>query len=128
MDAISLSRTEAAAIIAATFPGYRGRKIRLEPRRRMTFHGTFWSGGSRNEYVALNLENGRVEPLRTGSSPWTAIAEGVTVDIPMNCAVVEHCLFCGKDLGLRIYVHPDMMPRLLAERAKTISQRVLERS
>jgi hypothetical protein len=46
-------------------------------------------------------------------APWNNQAEGVTLPVMPGTVLVEHCLFCGTDLGLRIYCNPADMPKLL---------------
>lgn len=37
-------------------------------------------------------------------------------DLPLNNIIVEHCIFCGKDLGIIIYVNPNNLTKLLPKR------------
>ena len=114
-EPIPVKRADVEPLVRATFPEYRGRKIRVQPRERVTFSSLNWEGGSRSQYRACTLTG-----QWTGSAakynaqaPWANQAEGKSVDIPPGACIVEHVMFCGKDLGLRIYVRPEDMPRLL---------------
>ena len=102
----------AKEIALAAFPGYKGRKFKVEPfNGEFTFQGNYWSGGSRNYYKVLSLANflevelPRQNPLRD--------AGPITTNIPKGICVVEHSIFCGKDHGITIHVHPENMAKLL---------------
>ena len=51
--------------------------------------------------------------LVANHTAWDNPLEGKTVSINPETLVVEHTYFCGQDCGIRIYVHPDNMPKLL---------------
>lgn len=115
MEMINVRRDDVARIVAATFPGYRGRKIRVGAREKVGLHDLNWSGGSRSEYRAVTLDG---IPLGSTAkyaamAPWAHHAEGATLPVPEGACIVEHSIFCGKDTGLRIYVNPADMPKLL---------------
>jgi hypothetical protein len=79
-------------------------------------HGLNCSGGSRNEYRALSPDaRAGANPEMNALAPWDNRHEGAILSLPAGYVVVEHCLFCGKNLGLRIYVNPADMPRLLPQ-------------
>ena len=113
---VKVKRADVARIVERTFPEYRGRSFHVMATEAVHIHGLNWSGGSRNEYRALSPD-GRTgaNPTMNALAPWDNRYEGTTVEIPAGYVVVEHCLFCGKDLGLRIYVNPSDMPRLLPQ-------------
>lgn len=117
MTAFSIDPKQAAPIIRATFPGYAGRMVRIVPSSTVTFHDLNWSGGTRNQYRACRLD-GAPLPSRVAMNapaPWENPYEGHTVEIPQGAAVVEHTIFCGKDLGLRIHARQeDLAPMLPA--------------
>jgi hypothetical protein len=97
------------------FPGYRGRTYRVEIRERVSLSNAYWGGGTRSEYVAVNLSTGEImsadrairNPFRCPSSP--------QVELPPNVVIVEHAIFCGKDCGLIFHVRPDNVPPALME-------------
>ncbi len=101
-----------AKIVAATYPNYRGTKVQVEASEQYSPEN-YWSGGSRTYAVAYNLATGTVnQPARATEDPSRGEAH-VTIDILQDVAIVEHIIFCGKDLGIRIIVHPDNLTPLL---------------
>jgi hypothetical protein len=115
MRSIELEAKDFRNIIAATFPGYRKRKVYLNARGSVTFTGLNWSGGSRSEYQSCTLEGRPLGNMNHHNqvAPWDQVAEGKSVEIPRGACVVEGGHFCGKQSTLRIYIHPDDMPRYL---------------
>lgn len=115
--AIKVARKAVAAVVAATFPTYKGRKITVVPTDRVTFYDTVWGGGTRNSYAAVNLDTLQAGRLAVGSPMGAAFhaIEGNSFDMLPGVVVVEHAIFCGKDSGLRIFVHPSNVPPSLTE-------------
>ena len=111
MTAIKLTTKQASKIVAASFPDYRGRKFTLKFEQRITFWDTNWGGGTRNQYAFVSSD-GRTAILNA-SAPWVNAIEGQTFDIPADVLVVEHSVFCGKDMGITIYSHPCHLPKWL---------------
>jgi hypothetical protein len=117
---IKVSRKQVAAIIEATFPEYKGRKIVIKPALFVYLAGLNWSGGSRSQYRACTLDGTRTggadgynqrHPLNNRQ------VEGAQLPIPPGHVVVEHTLFCGKDIGIRIHTNPVDLPQLLTHGA-----------
>ena len=110
-----VERTQVAAIVAGTYPDYRGNKIRVIPAETVTFQNLNWQGGTRSQYRACDLSGGPLGSLDKWNQvhPDRNAAEGGEIRLPEGAAIVEHSLFCGKDTGLRIYIRPADMPNLL---------------
>jgi len=96
------------------FPSYRGRKFKWTVAEEVEMPDTAWSGGSRSTYAGVNLTTRRsatlpnFNPSEFGGPPTTPV-----VPVRPGMAIVEHSIFCGKDMGLTFYVHPSDAPRLL---------------
>jgi hypothetical protein len=92
------------AICKQAFPSYRGRKIREDRSGRVSFYDLNWSGGTRNTYRAVRLNDGASSGF-DGSSPppWANPMEGASVTIPAGYVIVEETIFCGKGPWMRIY-------------------------
>jgi len=73
-----------------------------------------WSGGSRTTYRAVNLESGASRAASNDmASPWDSSRKDSRVELRDGLAIVSHVYFCGKDLGLTIYVNPTNAAALL---------------
>jgi hypothetical protein len=114
-QAIYVTGDMVAPIVRGSFPAYRGKKFQVEATETVTLRDLNWSGGTRSEYRVCTIDG---QPIGSTAkfaamAPWDNPAEGATMPIVPGTAVVEHIMFCGSDLGLRIYVHPaDMAPLL----------------
>jgi len=115
-QSIVLKPSEIRPIIDATFPEYRGPKasVRIQATAEYSAADLSWQDGSKTEVKALRNINGEliVADLNTISMTNTASFYGV---IPPDFMLVEHVIFCGKDLGIRCVVSPDsvFLPKLL---------------
>jgi hypothetical protein len=119
MSDIHVKPEDVALIISATFPDYTGKKVRVTGTESVTLHNLEWSGGSRSLYRACTIDGVTLGAVAHGhiDNP----AEGAKTSIALGCAIVEHITFCGRDLGLRIYVRPDDMPKNLAAPADALA-------
>jgi hypothetical protein len=101
------------------FPGYRGRKFDLRIHPGGISLVSCWSGGSRSDFRLVRLEDMKTVPIPENGSGFSAVdrqygPSGLPVKLPApGYAVVEHCIFSGKDLGLRVYLHPDNAARMV---------------
>ncbi len=104
-----------AAIVAATFPDYRRRTVRIESRASCELQNLNWSGGSRDEYRACTLEGESLGSTQKYAmqAPWRNQAEGQTVPIPPGSVLVRNGYFCGNRTMLVIMVNPADMPKYL---------------
>ncbi len=90
-----------------TAHGYTGRKFKACPTETVNISSQQWSGGSRDTYLIVHLASGRSQPM-TDPRPWPeSMAPLAEVEIPEGCAIVEHSIFCGKDLGLTFHMRPE---------------------
>ena len=95
---------------------YTGNKFKVEVCETVTIPADagLWSGGSRNSYCGVDLATGMRSPVTfEHTSPWNEARRNIEVKLAPGKAVVEHIMFQGKDLGLRIYLHPDNATKLL---------------
>jgi hypothetical protein len=115
LNAIAVKPADVKHIINATFPQYRGRKVKVVASESVTLHDLNWGGGSRNQYSACTIAGewtGNTSRFNA-CAPWVNHAEGASIPIPAGHIVVEHSIFCGRDCGLRLWVNPADMPKLL---------------
>ena len=120
---ISLSEhPEILAVIRAVAPKYRKRSAILHAATSVELSGTYWDGGSRSSYDAVNLSTRRV-----GSAPQYAPpqfggpVDTPRVEIPEGVAIVRTGFFCGKQAAATVYINPANMAKLIgAESCATI--------
>jgi len=108
-----LTRKQAKPILDATFPAYRGRKIKVKFTETVNVNDTNWSGGTRNQYQAIGADGLVVDLTANVPAPWVNPIEGTKIELTENFLIVEHSHFCGKDCGITIYSHPSNSPKIL---------------
>jgi len=99
------------------FPSYNGQKFAVHFSDSYQF-SDYWDGGSRS--YAILIAQDPDGTLRTVTSPtgtiapWNREAHAQTA-IPQNGMVIEHSIFCGKDMGIRFYISPNsiFLPKML---------------
>jgi len=102
---VSKSNKTIKAILAATYPEWKGRKIAVVEATSYQMMD-YWSEGTRHYVKAYALENGRVASSSAAAqTPWRGEAHAL-VAVPEGILLVEHSIFCGKDCGITIYVNP----------------------
>ena len=119
MNYIKVPSKQLKSVIKATFPDYRKRTVIVKATTKVTFSDLNWSGGTRAEYKACTV-HGEEVPIKYNMSapaPWNNPFEGQTVDLPVDCVVVEGGYFCGKKRTLYIYIHPQNMPASIEYKA-----------
>jgi hypothetical protein len=109
---VSRSIPAVKAALAATFPDYRGRKVRIARYDRPLYLDLTWSGGTVDKVVLVDFVGGRIGKLRV-SSPFVAGAND-PVSCPPGAMLVVRSYFCGVDAGVTFYVHPDDPAGLLS--------------
>lgn len=103
---IRVRKAQIRPLVEATFPEYRGRTFTIEFTDTVGFYDTNWSGGTRSTYRVVQMVGGAVRALPQHFPPWDNPIEGQRVPLPEDVVVVEHAIFCGKDMGLHLYAHP----------------------
>lgn len=110
----------AQALARAAFPTYIGRKFKVRVQEQVGGLTTYWSGGSRDSVVAVQLSTMRAMPV-PGVNPMvdhTAPEYKLAPDL----ALVVHSIYCGKDAGITFYLHPSNAAVLLTE-GPTVTER-----
>lgn len=111
--------SEIKAIIVAAFgsSAKSRRTVRIDSRE--VYHlSNYWDGGSKTTSVFVNLQTMDImsaediprEQRQKAGNPYNLpVADCIMAP---HVVVVEHIVFCGKDLGYRICVHPLLMQAL----------------
>jgi hypothetical protein len=109
---IKLKKSEVPWPLLKAFPGYRGRTFQLEASTRVTLGDAYWGGGTRSKFVGLDLTTGQVAAANPAVSNPTICAQAPEVQLQPGQAIAEHIIFCGQDLGIQFYLHPQDVARL----------------
>jgi len=99
-------------IISKTFPEYKGRKIKIcttIPTRL----NSYWEGGSRNFYCFYEIDTEKTFSVNSNHPYFEKDSPRQLSKLPSNVLLVSHVIFCGKDMGITIYVNPSDIDPLL---------------
>lgn len=128
MNKVYLEKGELMSRLSSLI-GYKGTKICVEiSDKPMSLH-SYWDGGSYNDYDCFDMNGNRVEInylIQTAPLPFWK--DGKLPDyIPTpDKFLVEHVTFCGKDLGLHVYIHPAcVMTKMLPDNKPNVSKNEL---
>ena len=103
---IYLEPSQVPAAIRGAYSGKKFRAIVTDSVYIPSDAGT-WSGGSRTLYSAIHLTSGESRPACDSySAPWDSSRKDQSVTLKPDFAIISHSIFCGKDMGLTIYIHP----------------------
>lgn len=98
---------EIARVIKAADPSYKKRKAFVSVVDFVTLTGTYWDGGSRDTYTAVDLASyQRITAPQYDPPQFGGPAKPLTVDLPNNVAIVRTGVFCGKTATAHVYVKP----------------------
>lgn len=111
---VHLDPHEVPDVFKRAFPGYRGRTYVVHVTDEVCLDSNYWSGGTRYEYRGVDLATGEVGPpdQKEYGNPYSN-PKIPTVKLQPGQAVVCHKIFCGKDHGIVIHLHPDNVRKLL---------------
>jgi len=110
--------SDVIAVAKKAYPDYNGRKFRVEVCPEYEGKYTIdvrssWEGGSRNYFTFLRLDTGNTMEVPAQSAFDAKIKGADSVALVPGLVCVEHSYFCGKDMGIRIHIHPANVPALL---------------
>jgi hypothetical protein len=100
-------------VALTAYPGYTGKKFQIKVLESTIDVRSYWDGGSRDYYTFVRLDTMAVMPIPQQSAFDKQVVGADSVQLIPGMVCVKHSIFCGKDMGLTIYVHPDNAPRLL---------------
>lgn len=118
---MKITRSSEPALVdlaRACFPEYTGRTFRVEVATTLHLRD-YWSGGTRYYCRFVDLVTGRT--VAADDLPRAAMQQqgnpyGLSmgeVALKPGVAAVEEIHFCGKNLGLRVTLHPENAAKLL---------------
>lgn len=86
--------------------GYKGTKFQIITGNAFSPHA-YWDGGTRSTYRMIRREGMQVSvPNGAIENPFNQVAHK-DIEIPPGHFVVEHHIFCGKDMGIIFRVRED---------------------
>jgi hypothetical protein len=98
---------EIKRVIQVADPSYKKRTATIVVREKVTLHGTFWSGGSRSTYTAVEFNTGKVVPAPQYDPPaFGGPQQAPTVTIPDGVVIVETGFSCGHVMSATVNVNP----------------------
>jgi len=104
----------AIQLMRTAYPGYRGRKFKVSTIEGSVNLQSSWQGGSRNYYILIDLATSQTSPVMPAQSQFDTPVKGLdAVTLPPNAGVVEHSIFCGKDMGLTLVIGPNNATQFL---------------
>ena len=111
---------EVKAIALRLFPGYTGRSFQVKPFSGPMRLTSCWEGGSREYWAVMNLATGASGAVPENGTPFTPQLAEVK-ELPINGVIGLHSIFCGRDHGITLYVHPDNLRAYQIEAPDTLS-------
>lgn len=105
---------ELLKIIKAVAPDYRKHKCFLYIAESIELQGTYWDGGSRSSYSAVNLKTFQSGNAQQYAPPqFGGPVDTPRCEIPENVAIVSTGTFCGKTATASITLNPVNAAKLL---------------
>lgn len=104
-------------IISATFPEYKGKKIKISadvPSRL----DSYWSGGSRDFYGFYELSTSKTYDVDSNHPFFEANRPRSLENLPPGIVLVKHSIFCGKDMGITIYANKEDLVPMIPEKVE----------
>lgn len=103
-----------------------GKPVNIETAEYIRLSGTYWDGGSRTSYSAVNLATCQSVALPQYNPPqFGGPTEDPLIQLKNGdnyIAIVEYGTFCGKPATVYLHVHPDQMNRLAIQAAPELTE------
>lgn len=120
MSTMEVRFEEVREIVQAAFPGEVSRRtVKVDVTAGEYQVSDYWSEGSRNIAVFVELATMRSIPatslpseVRQKKNNPHNLAIG-RVQVTPGIVVVENIIYCGKNMGFRIHIHPDNVTKTL---------------
>jgi hypothetical protein len=127
---VQLTYLEASQVPSHLKGSYSGRRFKARSCETVTIPSDagLWSGGSRDTFRVVRLADGAsIMPTNENAAPWDRSRGERTITLEPGVCVVEHSMFCGKDMGLTFHLHPADVAKLLPAPVEldTVERKVL---
>jgi hypothetical protein len=106
---IERNKQDALQNATAAIFGYNGTHFRIEVIKGDTFTmgDTSWSGGSRKSYAIFEIATMREARLPNFHPMFDGQVVPNKVNVQPGYLIVQHDIFCGKDMGITYHAHPE---------------------
>jgi len=94
---------------------YSGRKIKLSMDYIPSNLNSYWDSGSRDYFYFYQLSSGKMLGVESNHPMFEPNKPRELKDLPHDIILIEHSIFCGKDMGLTIYTTENNRARLLPQ-------------
>lgn len=122
MNTIYLDPKMVPAVLRGAYNGQKFKAVVCETVDIPSDAG-LWSGGSRELYSVVTLDDGMKLLPGQDAAPWNRNYHNRReIMLQPGVVVVRHSIFCGKDTGLTFYVHPENATKLLPAPAAELSE------
>lgn len=113
-DYVYLDANQVPPYLRGTYLG-KSFKARAVTELHINGQAGVWDHGSRETYHAVRLADGKQLPLIDhNAAPWDMAArKDIVAKVEPGIAIVRHSMYCGKDMGLTFYIHPDNITAML---------------
>jgi len=99
---------EVKRVARTAFPDYSGNKFSVDTYSGEMRLDSCWDGGSRDYYSLVDLGGMRAVSIPENGNPFSSGGQIFKASsLPFNVAIVQHTIFCGKDLGITVFVQPE---------------------
>lgn len=103
MDYFKLDRKDKLIKSICESIGYNGRKIRASLGSVPNQLDSYWDCGSKDTYYFYHLDQQKLFKVDS-NHPFFEVGKPRQLNqLPNRILLIEHSIFCGKDLGLKIY-------------------------
>lgn len=96
------------------FPAYKGKKFKIVTIDGPVHLENYWSDGSMKDWAFIKMPEMQVASLPVQNPMRRETHQ--SVEIPRDLIGVCHTIFCGKDMGLSFYLHPENIVKFLPEK------------
>jgi len=108
-------------IIAACFPTYTGKKIKISTNIPTRLN-SYWDGGSRTYFAFYSLDNAKVFNVESNHPMFEAGKPNHLEKLPNRLLLVAYSIFCDKDTGITIYANADDLAPMLPKNEEILTQ------
>ena len=101
--------------------GYSGKKFKLStniPHRL----SSYWDGGSKDYFYFYSPHNQTLLEVHSNHPMFEPGQPAILKELPVDLILIEHSIFCGKDMGLTFYVQAENITQYLPRSNNDLSK------